>query len=317
MNQRELKTEGIPLSLSESLDGFLAFIDLEKGLSRNTVENYFQDIKQCAFFLVSLEISDWKSVQLGHISLWLSKMTVENYSTKSISRKLSALRMFAKYLIQENIRKDNFVELLISPKLVRKLPHTLSKEDLIKLIEKPDFTTVQGLRDRAIIELLYSSGLRVSELCALTLQSIDLDQGFLRVFGKGNKERIVPIGEEALSALKNYLLDSRPKLSKRKTKSELFISQLGNAISRKTIWLMLKEYAEPLGIKEIIKPHLLRHSFATHLLQNGADLRAIQEMLGHADISTTEIYTNVDANLLLEEHKNYHPRKKQIKVELK
>ncbi len=303
-------------SLSEPIDGFLAYIDLEKGQAKNTVESYFQDLKQCALFLMSLGIDNWNWVQMEHISLWLSKLTVENYSTKSISRKLSVLRMMAKYLIQENIRKDNFVELLVLPKLVRKLPHTLVAEDLVKLIESPDLTSVQGIRDRAIIEILYSSGLRVSELCALTLQSIDVDQGFLRIFGKGSKERIVPIGGQALCALKNYLLESRPKLVKKKTGSGLFISQLGSSISRKTVWLMLKNYAATLGLEEIVKPHLLRHTFATHLLQNGADLRSIQEMLGHADISTTEIYTTVDANLLINEHRTYHPRKNQIKVEI-
>lgn len=296
----------------ELIDGFLAYIELEKGQAKNTVESYFQDLKQCALFLISLGIGDWSSVQREHISLWLSQLTVENYSTKSISRKLSVLRMMAKFLIQETIRKDNFVELLELPKLVRKLPHTLATEDLVKLIESPDLTSAQGLRDRAIIEILYGSGLRVSELCALTLQSIDTDQGFLRIFGKGSKERIVPMGGQALSALKNYLLEGRPKIVKRKTGSELFISQLGKAISRKTVWLMLKNYAATLGLEAIVKPHLLRHSFATHLLQNGADLRAIQEMLGHADISTTEIYTTVDANLLINEHKMYHPRKNQM-----
>lgn len=311
MNElKEIKE--VRAELSELIDGFLAYIDLEKGLAKNTVDNYYQDLKQCSIFLMNLGIKDWNEVQLGHISLWLSKLTVENYSTKSISRKLSTLRMFAKYLIQENIRRDNFVELLVLPKLVRKLPNTLGNEDLLKLLESPDLTKAQGLRDRAMIELLYSSGLRVSELCGLTFQSIDLDEGFVRVVGKGNKERIVPIGSAALNALKHYLLEGRPKLVKRKTGSEVFISQLGRGISRKTVWLILKGYGGPLGIAEIIKPHLLRHTFATHLLQNGADLRAIQEMLGHSDISTTEIYTTVDATLLVNEHKIFHPRKKQL-----
>lgn len=308
----EISKSEIVMELSDPIDGFLAYIDLEKGLAKNTVDNYFNDLKQCALFLMGLGITNWESVQAEHISLWLGKLTKENYSTKSLARKLSALRMMAKYLIQENIRKDDFAQLLSLPKLVKKLPTILGMEDLVKLIESPDLTKPQGLRDRAIIELLYSSGLRVSEMCSLLFQSIDLDQGFLRVVGKGSKERIVPIGKEALSALKNYLMEGRPKLVKKKSGSEVFISQLGKAISRKTVWLMLKEYAKPLGLNEIIKPHLLRHSFATHLLQNGADLRAIQEMLGHADIATTEIYTSVDANLLLNEHKIFHPRKKQI-----
>lgn len=308
MNETVLKVEEIPCGFTELCDDFIAHIDLEKGLSKNTVDSYSNDLEQCASFFFSLGIVGWQYVQREHIILWLSKLTAENYSTKSISRKLSAIRMLAKYLIQENVRKDNFIELLVLPKLVKKLPETLNSEVLLKLIESPDLATPQGVRDRAIMELLYSSGLRVSELCSLTLQSIDLDQGFLRVFGKGSKERIVPVGKQALLALRNYLIESRPKLVKKGTGSELYISQLGRAISRKTVWLMLKNYAKSLGIAELVKPHMLRHSFATHLLQNGADLRVIQEMLGHADIATTEIYTAVDSRRLVDEHNLYHPR---------
>lgn len=312
MNKTESKERAIPLGFIDLIDNFLAHIDFEKGLSRNTVDSYSGDLKMCALFLVSLGVTGWVLVESEHISLWLSKLTIENYSTKSISRKLSAIRMIAKYLVREGVRKDNFVELLVLPKLVRRLPGALNMEDLLKLIESPDLTTPQGLRDRAMMELLYSSGLRVSELCALTLHSIDFDQGFLRTFGKGSKERIVPVGVHALLALKNYLLEGRPKLVKRRTGSEFFISQLGKSISRKTVWWILKNYAEPLGLSEVVKPHMLRHSFATHLLQNGANLRVIQEMLGHADISTTEIYTAVDASRLVVEHETYHPRKNQI-----
>lgn len=312
MNEIASNKQEIPFGFTELSDAFLAHIDLEKGLSKNTVDSYSHDLQQCAIFLFGLGVPGWHSVQSDNISLWLSKLTLENYSTKSISRKLSAIRMLAKYLIQENVRKDNFIELLLLPKLVKKLPETLNLELLLKLIESPNLTTPQGLRDRAIMELLYSSGLRVSELCSLTLQSIDLDQGFLRVFGKGSKERVVPVGTQAISSLKNYLLEGRPKLVKKRTGSEFFISQLGSSISRKTVWLILKNYAKSLGISSITKPHMLRHSFATHLLQNGADLRVIQEMLGHADISTTEIYTAVDSNRLVDEHTLYHPRKNQI-----
>lgn len=302
----------IPFGFTELTDSFLAGIELEKGLSKNTVQSYYHDLKQCAIFLTSLGVDGWKNVKTEHISLWLSKLTLEVYSTKSLSRKLSALRMLAKNLVREGIRKDDFVELISLPKLVKKLPSTLSINEVTSLLETPDLTTPHGLRDRAIMELLYSSGLRVSELCELTLHSLDFDDGFLRVFGKGSKERIVPIGGQALSSLRNYLLDGRPKLLKRRTGSELFISQLGKSISRKTVWLILKNYADTLGIAKTVKPHMLRHTFATHLLQNGADLRVIQEMLGHADIGTTEIYTAVDPTRLVHEHAAYHPRKSQI-----
>lgn len=302
----------IPFGFTELTDSFLADIELEKGLSKNTVQGYSNDLRQCAIFISSLGIDGWKNVQSEHISLWLSELTLESYSTKSLSRKLSALRMLAKNLVREGIRSDDFAELLTLPKLIRKLPTTLTISEINSLLEAPDLSTPHGLRDRSIIELLYSSGLRISELCDLTLHTVDFDDGFLRVFGKGSKERIVPIGGQALSSIRNYLFDGRPKLLKRCTGSELFISQLGKPISRKTVWLMLKNYADFLGIAKTIKPHTLRHTFATHLLQNGADLRVIQEMLGHADICTTEIYTAVDPSRLVDEHAAYHPRESQI-----
>lgn len=310
--QTTLKEKELPFGFTEPIDNFLAYIELEKGLSKNTVDSYSRDLNQCSIFLNAQGINGWEFVTNDHISLWLSKLTSENYSTKSLSRKLSAIRMLAKHLVQEGLRKDNFAELLVLPKLIRKLPSTLNINEILQLLNAPDLGSAYGLRDRAIMELLYSSGLRVSELCSLTFQSIDLEEGFLRVFGKGSKERVVPIGGEALSALKNYLLNGRPALVKKCTGSELFISQLGKSISRKTIWLILKNYSAPLGIPTIIKPHIFRHSFATHLLQNGADLRVIQEMLGHADISTTEIYTAVDPSRLVDEHATFHPRKDQV-----
>ncbi len=304
----------IPFRFTELTDSFLANIELEQGLSKNTVQGYSHDLTQAAIFLTTLRIDSWKTVQSNHISLWISQLTLESYSTKSLSRKLSTLRMLAKHLIREGVRTDDFTELLTLPKLVKKLPNTLTINEITALLETPDLTTPHGLRDRSIMELFYSSGLRVSELCTLTLHSLNLDDSFLRVFGKGSKERILPIGNQALSALKNYLLDGRPKLLKKCTGSELFISQLGKPISRKTIWLILKNYANTLGITKTIKPHTLRHTFATHLLQNGADLRVIQEMLGHSDISTTEIYTAIDPTRLIDEHATYHPRKRQLQL---
>lgn len=302
----------LPFGFSELMDGFLAEIELEKGLSKNTILGYGQDLEQSAVFLAKLGLEGWLGVKSEHISLWLSEMTLKAYSTKSLSRKLSALRMLAKYLVQEGVRKDDFVELIELPKLVRKLPEVLTMDEVTALLESPDLGTPYGLRDRAIMELLYSSGLRVTELCELTMHALDLDQAFLRVFGKGAKERIVPIGGKAIMSIRNYLLEGRPKLVKRQTGSQLFISQLGKSISRKTVWMILKNYAVALGIKKDVKPHMLRHSFATHLLKNGADLRVIQELLGHADIGTTEIYTSVDSSQLVDEHARCHPRKKQV-----
>ena len=302
----------LPFGFSESIENFLAHIELEKGLAKNTTSSYSRDLIQCAKYLAKKGVEGWLATQGTHISLWLSELTTEAYSVKSIARKLSAVRMLAKHLVNEGSRQDNFTALIAAPKLVRKLPETLSAEEVNKLLTSPDTRTSQGLRDRALMELLYSSGLRVSELCALTLQSIDLDQGFLRVFGKGSKERVIPVGKEAVRTLSGYLKDGRPGLLAKRTGSELFISRRGTAISRKTVWVLIKDYAKQVGLNKDVKPHMLRHSFATHLLQNGADLRSIQEMLGHSDISTTEIYTAVDSSKLVDEHDTYHPRKKQV-----
>ena len=297
-----------PSSFEPLLSSFLATIELEKGLAENTSAAYEQDLVQFACFLDKRGLQNWSSVSKDDASLWISQLTLEDYSVASLARKLSALRVFARFLVSERERKDDFTELLVGPKLVRRLPGTLSPSDVDKLLNAPNEHTPQGVRDKALFELMYSSGLRVSELCSLMLQSVHLDEGFLRVVGKGSKERVVPVGRKALDALNNYLTTARPKLIKPNTGSELFISQRGKAISRKTIWHVIKQYAVRAGIEKPVKPHLLRHSFATHLLSNGADLRAIQEMLGHADIATTQIYTAVTGKGLSAEHARYHPR---------
>lgn len=304
-----VKEEILP-AFEEPIQSFLAYLELEKGMARNTITSYANDLNQCAQFLKNLTVEGWQTITGEHISLWLSDLTVRGYSPSSLSRKLSATRMLARHLVREGVRPDDFSELLVSPKQVKRLPETLTIEEVTQLVQGPDLSKPRGLRDRALLELLYSSGLRVSELCSLKLQSLDLESAFLRVSGKGSKERVVPIGQEALKALVHYLRDGRLKLVKPKTGSELFISQLGVAISRKTVWLLLNNYAKKVGLKKKVKPHKLRHSFATHLLANGADLRVIQEMLGHANITTTEIYTSLDANSIVDGHAKFHPRQK-------
>lgn len=288
--------------------GFIGWASLERGLSPNTVEGYKSDLLQCAAFLQRRKVAGWKQITPEHLSEWIGSLNDEEYAVASLARKLTSLRMFARYLVRERVREDDFTELLSGPKLVRRLPHTLSPEEVDRLLTAPDERTPQGLRDRAMLELMYSSGLRVSELCGLTLQSVDTDNGYVRVYGKGAKERIVPVGSKAQEAVVRYLEVGRPKLVKPKTGSDLFLSQWGRALSRKTFWVLIKQYARQAGIQKEVKPHLLRHSFATHLLTNGADLRAIQEMLGHADISTTQIYTAVKADYLSDEHAHFHPR---------
>lgn len=299
----------IDVGLVEALENFLVWLELERGLSKNTIQAYASDLEQFAGFLnQEALVRDWRSVESGHISAWLSGLSRRKLAPGSQARKLSALRMFSKHLVRENIRKDDVAELPDTPKLLRKLPNTLTYGEVESLLKAPSVSTPHGLRDRAILEVFYSSGLRVSELCNILLQNVNLEEGYVRIFGKGSKERIVPIGTAAAKSVRDYLSNARPQFVKEKTGSELFLSQQGRPISRKMIWVMIKKHASRAGIQKPIQPHLLRHSFATHLLEGGADLRVIQEMLGHADISTTQIYTAIQSVRLADEHALYHPR---------
>lgn len=303
--------DNLPAGLAEGLDAFGVFIELEKGHSRHTVEGYQRDLCQCAQFLAGkCGRQSWKSVTGKDISNWLEVLK-KDLSAASIARKLSALKHCSRFLVAEKMIAEDFTELVSAPRLSRRLPGTLSADEVVALLEAPSRLTAQGLRDRAFLELMYSSGLRVSELCQLALQDIDLEEGFLRVqAGKRGKDRLIPVGAKAVEAVVRYLHHGRPELVRSKTGSDLFISNRGTAMSRKTVWHWIKQYASRAGLDpEVVKPHLLRHSFATHLLSNGADLRAIQEMLGHSDISTTEIYTRVDRKRLVESHAKFHPRK--------
>ena len=298
----------MPASLLGEIEDFLAFLRLERGLSGNTEDSYENDLRQFAAFLLEHGILDWSSVKATLVSQWLIELTDGGYAERSLARKLSALRVFARYLVKEGRRKDDFTELASSPKAQQKLPDVLAIDEVERLLNAPPEDTPQGLRDRAMLELMYSSGLRVSELCGLLLQSLDLENGIVRVFGKGSKERVVPVGSAAVSSIERYLDAGRPRLVKERTGSDLFLSQWGRALSRKTFWVNLRQHVAFAGIKKSVKPHTLRHSFATHLLQGGADLRVIQEMLGHADIATTQIYTAVKNHTLVEEHARFHPR---------
>lgn len=298
----------VPAALAEDIEGFLAFLELEKGASRHTVTAYQRDLEQCAEFLAGRKVNRWSSVASAQLSDWIYALSARDFAVSSLARKISALRMFFRHLVRERRRDDDPTELLSGPRRTRRAPDTLSVRDVSRLLEAPAATDPYGIRDRAILELAYSSGLRASELSSLTLTQVDLERGFVRVFGKGAKERVVPLGDAARDAIQAYLVSARPKLLKRRTGSELFLSERGKAISRKTIWLMVRTHAKRAGLGKPVKTHLLRHSFATHLLSGGADLRAIQEMLGHASITTTQIYTAVEAKRLISEHAKYHPR---------
>jgi integrase/recombinase XerD len=296
-------------AFASDLDAYLAYLDLERGLSRNTRESYQRDLDQCAAFVSRRGASDWRGVTAEHATAWVRSLS--KGAASSQARKLTALRMFARFMVRERLRPDDFTELLSGPKLARRLPQSLSTAEVGRLLASPGGGDPGSLRDRGLLELFYSSGLRVSELAALTLQQVDLKNGFARVFGKGSKERVVPMGERARDAVGAWIASGRPHFVKAKTRSELFLNSRGTSLSRVGLWGIVKKHAKRAGITKVVKPHLLRHSFATHLLSGGADLRSIQEMLGHASISTTQIYTAVEGKRLLDQHARFHPRNKE------
>jgi integrase/recombinase XerD len=299
-----------PSQLKSDIDAFLVHLELEKGSSGNTVESYERDLIQLSNFLVDRGVGSWGEISLEMLRDWLSFLDKNGCSSPTVARKLSALRSFSKFAKQRKIIAVDISKQLKRPRCTRKLPNALTAEEVSKILELNFGGSPVSVRDCAIFELIYSSGLRVSELCDAKIQSVDLENGFIRVHGKGSKERIVPFGSIAGDKLVNYLTIARPKLVKTKTDGTLFIGTRGRKLSRKTVWLRLKKYIKLAGIGRSAAPHTLRHSFATHLLENGADLRSIQEMLGHADISTTQIYTAVDKKRLLSDYQKFQQRDK-------
>lgn len=297
-----------PAAFLEPLEAFLSYLALERGLSRNTLLAYRRDLDQAAGFLAAQGAADWRGVTAGQATAWIQHLGGGRYTATSVARKLAALRMLARHLVRENLREDDFAALLTGPKRGRRLPGAMAVDEVGRLLAAADGTDARGLRDRALLELFYSSGLRVSELAALRLTQVDLEHGFIRVFGKGSKERVVPLGGKARDALARYLAAGRPGLVKPRTGSQFFLNKHGTALSRVALWMIVRQYARRAGLSRPAKPHALRHSFATHLLSGGADLRAIQEMLGHASISTTQVYTAVEPRRLAEQHARFHPR---------
>jgi len=293
----------------EAIDDFLAFLELERGLSANTRVSYRRDLVQAADFFSRHGRRDWTALGRTDTKAWLQH---QRGRPSSVSRRLTALRGLARHLLREGQRQDDFTELVKGPRQERRLPGALAPEEIRRLLASPSGGDARSLRDRAILELFYSSGLRVSEMASLTLQQVDLDHGFLRVWGKGSKERVVPVGSRAVAAIRGWLESGRPHLVGARTGSQLFLNHRGTALSRVSLWTLVKHHARRAGIAEDrVKPHVLRHSFATHLLGGGADLRAIQEMLGHASITTTQIYTAVDSGRLRDQHDRHHPRNRE------
>ena len=296
--------------LKDAIEDYLHFIKVERQLSENTLLSYKRDLVAYARHLNSEQkISTFNDVIRDNILLYLESLRAVGKSSKTISRQISSIRSFHQFLLREKVSEQDPTVHLEMPKKEQALPKVLSVEDIDALISAPSIEKPQGVRDIAILEIMYGSGMRISELISLNLEDVHLTMGFVRVFGKGGKERIIPLGRGALTACRNYLSDARPQLLGNAPKTDaFFITQRGKRFTRQGCWKIIKEHAETAGIKKEITPHVLRHSFATHLIENGADLRAVQELLGHADISTTQIYTHVSKTRLSEVYKQFHPR---------
>ena len=295
-------------TLDSLVDQYLNYLLVEKGLSRQTIEAYSRDIGSYITFLENNQIKTLTGEDTALILKHLIAMRDAGLSARSRARHLVSIRGFYRYLVQEKILNSDPARLIDLPKSGLKLPDVLTVADIDLLLHAPDMEKPAGMRDAAMLEMLYAAGLRVSELIHLKLHDVHLEAGYVRVFGKGSKERVVPIGRYALKRIERYLEKARPLLLKNVTSEFLFIARAGKPMTRQGFWKLLKRYAVRASLTKKITPHSLRHSFASHLLEGGADLRAVQVMLGHVDISTTQIYTHVAREQLKKLHKKYHPR---------
>jgi integrase/recombinase XerD len=286
---------------------FLDDMLVEHGLASNTLEAYRTDLIGLSEYLAGQK-SDFMQATPAIIAQWLALLTQRDLAGSTVARKRSAVGRFYRFLGVLNLRTDDPTRLLDTPRRIRHLPDILSEAEVDDLIASPDRSTELGLRDAAMLETLYATGLRVSELISLTTDGLDVDFGFLRVVGKGDKERVVPVGEVALDLIARYRSQSRPVLLKGRSTPALFVSNRGHAMTRQNFWYIIRRHARDAGIAKKISPHLLRHSFASHLLNHGAELRGVQMMLGHADISTTEIYTHIAKERMKQVHGQFHPR---------
>lgn len=290
------------------LNDFLEYLSVERGLAKNTISAYNQDLKGYISYLRKANIESIQETQQSNIVSYLLLMQKDSKAGSTISRTCAAIKSFYKFLFREHIISSNPADNLNTPKLEHRLPKVLSAEEIKTLFCQPDMSNPLGIRDRSMLELLYATGMRISELLSLSTDSINLETGFLRCIGKGSKERIVPINSSAIKYLKLYLNDAREKILNGRESKVLYLNRLGKPMTRQGFWKILKKYSKKAGITKKITPHLFRHSFATHLLENGADLRSVQEMLGHADISTTQVYTHITRNKIKEVYDKTHPR---------
>ncbi|MGB7292112.1 MAG: site-specific tyrosine recombinase XerD [Thermodesulfobacteriota bacterium] len=294
--------------MNNLVDSFLSYQAAVKGLSKNTLESYGRDVLKFVDYLEKRNISGIEDVKYNNILEYVTTLQEERINIRSVARNLVSLKQFFKFLLLEKIIVEDPSLHVKTPKMKRSIPGFLSLEDVERLLSSPNPASYEGIRDRAMLEILYACGIRASELVNLELNSVNFELGYLIVYGKGSKERLVPTGEKARTALKDYLALSRPNILKTRSSPCLFVTRRGEGMTRQGFWKILKNYAIKCGISKKISPHTIRHSFATHLLERGADLRTIQIMLGHSDISTTQIYTHIAKERLKEIHRKYHPR---------
>lgn len=303
-------TKGTEMIAQEALVEYIIYLKIERGLSANTVTSYKRDIEKYLTFLTEKKITQLDEVSRFEILDFLQTLRQSGAADNSIIRMVSSLRKFHQYLKRESIVSDDPMQLIDTPKKASTLPKAISPQAVEQLLEAPDTTTPLGVRDRTILELMYATGLRISELVNLKLSDMHLTMGFIQTMGKGEKERIIPLGEIASQWLDHYLDGARVYLQDQsaETSEYVFLNSRGKGLSRQGVWKKVKQLALEAGIDQNVTPHTLRHSFATHLLENGADLRMVQELLGHADISTTQIYTHITKTRLKQVYSDYHPR---------
>ncbi len=301
------------MQFERELNHYLQFVKLEKGLSENSIVAYRNDLSRYLTYVQNeLKLNDISGITLKHIEDYLDELIGLDLSVGSIARNISSIRGFHEFCVVEDMTSANPAELIELPKKAKKLPEVLDADEIDAILGAVETSEPVGIRDAAILESLYATGMRVSELVGLEQDRLFFEIGFIRVIGKGSKERLVPIGEVAQEALEHYMKYARPEFintdNPEKAENKIFLNQRGGPLSRMSIWNIVQKYTQKAGVKKHVYPHIFRHSFATHLLEGGADLRAVQEMLGHASILTTEIYTHVDRSFLHQVHKEFHPR---------
>ena len=297
-------------SLSLHIDSFLNMLAVEKGLAKNTLEAYSRDVNRLASFFRAKGINSWGEGNESHLRSYFTVLRRSGLGSRSVARNLVALRQFYRFLEKEEIIGKNFLPKFLLPVEARKLPHVLGRDEVKSLLNQPDSSVPSGLRDQAMMELLYATGLRVSELVSLHTQQVNLDGDYLTVRGKGGKVRVIPFGRWAKERIQIYLNRVRPRLLNGKMSQFLFLTRSGKGFTRQGFWKLIRRYALAAGVETKVTPHAMRHSFATHLLEGGADLRSVQSMLGHTDISTTQIYTHLNRSHLKEVHRRFHPRER-------